>query len=334
AIMPLYVELVRSSQLFGGVLTTFVFVPNEIAPQYGPVHMPSGSFIPTGTVSQVAGLYGARCPCCAARIPNVGETSKVSGSRDCPLRLLIAWISSAELSSSPSLFTLIPYFCENLSRSGPSLAQSGGSPTTFRCPSFCAFLIRPARPSEPSEVGSPADDLDPLPPQAARKLAIEPAATRPAAPRPPRTKSSRLVTSAKNALSMSYMTLPPHALGCLTSWPSEPRGYRTARLEVKMFGRLLSLVWRPHCQTTRRARAAAACCGRKPSASSSPNGSSPISSQSARAFRRSRSSPRSSACRARRCAMRCGRWRRKGWYDASKARGHTWRTLASPTAWT
>ena len=38
----------RSSQLFGGVLTTFVFVPKEIAPQYGPTQLPAGSFIPAG----------------------------------------------------------------------------------------------------------------------------------------------------------------------------------------------------------------------------------------------------------------------------------------------
>ncbi len=83
-------------------------------------------------MSQVAGLYGAIRPWFAPTIARDGETSKLSGSRDWPFRLFIAWISSAELSSSPSLVTLIPYFFENLSLSGPSFAQSGGSPTTLR----------------------------------------------------------------------------------------------------------------------------------------------------------------------------------------------------------
>src|SRR5438105_12561890 len=114
-----------------------------------------------GTVPQVAGLYGDSRPSYPAMIAKVGETSKLSGARDWPFRLFIAWISSAELSSSPSLVTLIPYFFENLSLSGPSLAQSGGSPTTLRWPSFCACLIRPASPSDPRAVGRLADDVEP-----------------------------------------------------------------------------------------------------------------------------------------------------------------------------
>src|SRR5438105_237907 len=173
-----------------------------------------------GTVPQVAGLYGDSRPSYPAMIGKVGETSKVSGARDWPFRLFIAWISSAELSSSPSLVTLIPCFFENWSLSGPSLAQSGGSPTTLRCPSFCACLIRPARPSEPSAAGRLAEALDP-PPQASRKLAIEPNAIKPAAPRPPRRSSSRLETLESSVLSMSYMRLPPAA--------ARAGGARTAR---------------------------------------------------------------------------------------------------------